>query len=304
MKLAIPVLVFSLTLLTVLQGTVRSQYQVEYVVQIWEDGSATWTVQTVGINVSVDLFEFQNKVLLLVDAAKNVTGRGMMVVADSLSMNYTSSGSYGIVEYAFRWENFSMVEGTRIAIGDVFQVNSFFEQLYGDGPFSLTYPPKYVVVSVVPQWNQRDDAHQTLSWLGTADFANVSSPPNIVLEERATTTGMLEILQQNAVFIGGLVAIISGSSFGFFLFRRQRKRLKMTSEMPGVASIAGMETGEEKIMKLLKASGGSLQQSAIVDQCRFSKAKTSQLLAGLEEKGMVLRVKKGRDKIVTLVEKR
>jgi uncharacterized membrane protein len=38
----------------------------------------------------------------------------------------------------------------------------------------------------------------------------------------------------------------------------------------------------------------------IAEQCRFSKAKTSQLVAALEQKGVVRRYKKGRDKIVTL----
>jgi uncharacterized membrane protein len=63
-----------------------------------------------------------------------------------------------------------------------------------------------------------------------------------------------------------------------------------------------VETDEEKIVRLLKSSHGSLHQSAIVEQCRFSKAKTSQLLAALESRGVVRREKKGRDKIVALVE--
>ena len=46
-----------------------------------------------------------------------------------------------------------------------------------------------------------------------------------------------------------------------------------------------------------------MRQSAIAEQCRFSKAKTSQLLAVLEQKKVITRYKKGRDKIVTLNER-
>ncbi len=64
-----------------------------------------------------------------------------------------------------------------------------------------------------------------------------------------------------------------------------------------------LETEEGKILKLLKSSSGSMHQSAIVEQCRFSKAKTSQLLTVLEKKGNITRYKKGRDKIVNLTER-
>jgi uncharacterized membrane protein len=62
------------------------------------------------------------------------------------------------------------------------------------------------------------------------------------------------------------------------------------------------ETEEEKVLRVLRSNGGSAYQSAITEQCRFSKAKTSQLLTALERKGAVRRYKKGRDKIVNLIE--
>ena len=60
---------------------------------------------------------------------------------------------------------------------------------------------------------------------------------------------------------------------------------------------------EDKVLKLLKSFGGSMRQSEITEQSRFSKAKTSQLLAALEKKGSITRYKSGRDKIVTLKER-
>ena len=63
-----------------------------------------------------------------------------------------------------------------------------------------------------------------------------------------------------------------------------------------------LESDEEKVMNFLRSSGGSLRQSRVSEQFGFSKAKTSQLLTSLEKKGVVARYKRGRDKIVNLIE--
>ena len=62
-----------------------------------------------------------------------------------------------------------------------------------------------------------------------------------------------------------------------------------------------MEDDEEKVVNLLKAAGGSLYQSAIADQCGFSRSKASKLLALMERKRKIRREKKGREKLVTLI---
>ena len=54
-------------------------------------------------------------------------------------------------------------------------------------------------------------------------------------------------------------------------------------------------------MRTLRAAGGQLRQSTIVNQCKFSKAKTSILLSRMEEEGKVKRIEKGRQKIVVLI---
>jgi uncharacterized membrane protein len=98
--------------------------------------------------------------------------------------------------------------------------------------------------------------------------------------------------------------LAAGSSVGFYTFRRRKKKEAKTAKPPEFPGLPGIESDEEKIVKLLKSSSeSSLYQSAITEQCRFSKAKTSQLLAVLENKGMIRRYKKGRDKIVVLVQR-
>jgi len=61
---------------------------------------------------------------------------------------------------------------------------------------------------------------------------------------------------------------------------------------------------EEKIVRLLQSAGGRLLQSSISEQLKFSKSKTSSLLKMMEAKRKIRRERKGRDKIVILLEGR
>ena len=96
-------------------------------------------------------------------------------------------------------------------------------------------------------------------------------------------------------------AVIAAVVAGWFFFVNRRNKGKETTV---TAPLNLAETEEEKVLRVLRSNGGSAYQSAITEQCRFSKAKTSQLLTALERKGMVRRYKKGRDKIVNLIEQR
>lgn len=300
MKTLLVIITFSLILFLTPYNAVYSEDQIQYNIQIASDGSATWSIiQVADSNASFDSWmEFQNRVTVLVEAAKNTTGREMTAEVESIT--YDLSGSYVVVEYKFYWKNFSRIEDTKIIIGDVFQVQDFFLQLYGDGEVYMTYPSEYIVETVSPEPYQRDDSHQTLRWLGTNDFADGLSI--IILKMKPATPGFLEIMQQNVAIIVGLVIVATGS-VSFYVFKHHKRKGKDIAKMPELTKLQGMESDEEKIVKILKSSGGTVYQSAIVDECRFSKAKTSQLLATLEGKGVVNRHKRGRDKIVVLVER-
>lgn len=280
---------------------VYGENQIEYTIQIESDGTAVWIITETGTSVTVSpnpLADLENRLMPLVVAAENETQRGMAV--EMVSYKYDRSGSYVVAEYVFFWENFSKIENTRIVVGDAFQVEDFFLQLYGEGEVYMTYPSEYIVENVLPTPHERDDSLQTLRWLGTRDFAH--GQPMVILTRKSSTSGFFEILAQNAVPIGGSVALVAGSSVGFYIFRRRKKKKMRIGKIPEFPEFLGVESDEEKAVKLLKSSGGSLYQSVITEKCRFSKAKTSQLLAILENKGIVRRYKKGRVKIVVLIE--
>jgi uncharacterized membrane protein len=304
MKLRISTALF-MTMMFILiiasSGGVQAQTYTQYKVQLNSNGSATWIItQVSGINETVDTWtSFQEKITVLVNAAASQTNRPMGIDNNSLQMStvFTSSDSK-TTEYTFTWLNFSIAENGRLVAGDVFGVAGFFNKLYGDGELQINYPANYTLESVTPAPDQKDTSTQTLEWLGTQFF--VTEKPSIVLkaqEGAPANSGQ----QPSYVLLASVsaVAVIAAVIASWFFFINRRNKGKETSAM---ATLNLPETEEEKVLRVLRSNGGSAYQSAITEQCRFSKAKTSQLLTALERKGVVRRHKKGRDKIVNLIE--
>jgi uncharacterized membrane protein len=224
----------------------------------------------------------------------------MSLDPDSPQISTTiSSNESKITEYVFVWFNFSTVQNASLTFGDAFSVDGFFNQLYGDGALQITYPSSYTLKSVSPAPDERSDSTRTLGWLGTQFFINGN--PRIELSATAPPTSSptpnptaSDTGWQLPVLIGaGSAAAVAAFAVGFIVRRRRRKTVS-----PAEAPL--IESEEQKIVKILQSNGGTMLQSAVTEQSRFSKAKASQLLSALEEKGVVRRYKKGRDKIVTL----
>jgi uncharacterized membrane protein len=289
-----------LALISVSDIKIYSQNQVEYVIRIEIDGSAVWTIeQTVSINDTYDeLDQFQARVVSLGAAAKAVTGRTMLTEAKSMSA--VVIGSYVSVEYSFYWTNFSRVETENIAVGDVFHVEGFFNHLYGDGAIQLIYPQQYTVETVSPAPSKRDDPAKILEWPGTADFNG--KDVIILFKKNSVSPGFLDVVMQNALLITVVIGVAVASSVGIYTRRRRGKMRSQASQPIQPLDSLQLVSDKEKIVKMLESVGGSVLQSAITEHFRFSRAKTSQLLTALENEGVVRRHRKGRDKVVTLVQ--
>ncbi len=288
----------ALVSLLILSMRVYGADQTIYTIQLNSQGSASWTIRQTGTDILVSpetVTQFQSNVTSLMLAAESITDREMAITA--LSVTSTVSGSYAEVEYTFIWQNFSVTENSTIVVGDVFQVDNFFGRICGDGEVTVTYPQGYVLETVSPPPIQQDATHQILEWAGTKDFT--SGSPSIVLREKPT--GFLDILGQNGMITVGVVAVAAVSLAGYYTFGRKRKKIRSNQETEASVQLE-IETDEEKVVKLLRSSGGKLFQSAITEKCNFSKAKASQLLSSLENKRIVTRYKRGRDKIVTLID--
>ena len=298
LRIKFPIIAIVMIVL-VIPAKAYSGNQVEYTLEISDSGSVTWTItQTLTVSDTYDtLGQLQDKIELLVDMARNVTAREMF--AEAISISSVVSGSYISVEYVLRWDNFSRIGTENILVGDVFEVQDLFWHLYGDGTVRITYPFGYSISRIVPSPSQRDDSMQLLEWLGTAEFddGNVD-----IMFSRVDSQGFLGVLGQNIALVGGVAIVLTGFGAGILLLRLRKKK-EFNSGRALLPSIsAGMESEEEKIAKMLKSAGGSAYQSAITEYFRFSRSKTSQLLLAMEKNGIIRRHKKGRDKIVTLVE--
>ena len=274
---------------------------IEYRIRINSDNSASWNIiQVTDVNATIDNWEdFQQRIFTLVDTAVNTTTREMMIAPETIQMETvvvweTQSKT---TEFSFKWLNFSTFEGGRLVFGDVFRIPSFFTELYGDGRLQIIYPVDYGVLELSPTPDMQDSDLQILEWYRTQDFLN--GKPTVMLASSSSAIGDNEWVQY--AFLGFLAVVALASLVGYYAVRQRRARVA-----PSAGSSSGgfvLESDEEKVIKFIRSSGGSIHQSGITEQFGFSKAKTSQLLASLEKKDVVARYKRGRDKIVTLIER-
>jgi len=300
----IQILILAAAMIILLTSTARvfAENQVEYALEVSNDGSAAWEIrQTLTINDTHDnLIQFQDKVELLVDVARNLTERDMS--AEAISISSIIFGSYISVEYAFRWHNFSKIENETILIGDVFKIHDLFPRLYGDGAVQITYPLAYRINRILPSPSLRDESIGLLEWLGTAEFD--SGNVDIAFTRETGSPGFLETLGQNVVLVGGVATILAGSIAGILAFRHLKNKKIKPVETPLPLTSPELESDEEQVIRMLRSVGGSAYQSAMTDHFRFSRSKTSQLLSVMEKNGIIERRRKGRDKIVTLIKTR
>jgi len=294
-------LTITLILIVAFSGTVHAQTTItQYRIQLNSDGSAAWTITQVSdLNGSVDTWAgFEGKVTSLVNAVANQTNRQMSADNSTFQMSTViSSSNSKNTAYSFTWLNFSVTKHGQLVAGDAFSVNGFFDRLYGDGELQINYPANYTVETVTPTPDQQVPATQTLEWLGTQFF--VTENPQIVLKSQGIVGSDSVQLFPFVLVSVAAVAVVAAVVATWLFFVNRHQKIKAPPVMP---TLTLPETEEEKVLRVIRSSGGGIYQSAVTEQCRFSKAKTSQLLSALEREGKVRRIKKGRDKIVNIVE--
>jgi uncharacterized membrane protein len=265
---------------------------IEYNINLNINGTATWKIiQVTDINSTTDSLEkFQQRILTAINEARESTSRNMALDFTSLElktdMHWETSSQ--TIEYIFRWENFSILKDGKIVFGDALSSN-LFSAFYGNGELYVTYPPKYSISSLSARPDEQNNSTQTLHWYRTQDFPTT---PFITLTENSDFNNLPLTI---------LVAAFSGAgafAFGFFVFSNRRQRKRNTTQVTAPTPWKDTQNSEEKILQLLKQSGGSVKQSEICTELKFSRTKTSLLLAEMEKNNHVKRDKKGKNKIV------
>jgi uncharacterized membrane protein len=308
---SIIIIIVCLLLLTPLYYAQGQNDAIVYKIEINLDNSATWTItQVQDINGTIDSWDgFQHKIVILIDEAAIQTQRQMLPAGDSFQMasRISQDTQSKTTEYQFTWINFSTTNDDQIFFGDAFKVPNFFSKLYGEGNIQIYYPKTCVIYSISPEPNQQDSTTNIISWIRTQDFIN--GRPTITLiagtisptPSQITNNNFNQIYLLSGIVIATIIIILVSS---FFLIRNRKAKIKAAQPLaPIYKKSFPLESEEEKILKVLRTNQGTAFQSLITEQCKFSKAKTSQLLTALERKGIVRRYKKGRDKIVILADK-
>ena len=280
-----------LTLLILPAQAFSNSTHTEYIITINLDHSATWKIiQATDSNYSTDdLEQFQQKIITVIKLAEDRAKRDMALDLTSLEikldMHWETSSQ--TIEYLFRWENFSTIDDGKLTFGDVFSTD-FFSMLYGDGELYINYPNGYSIVTASSSPNELNSQTQTLHWYRTQDLTAIQSLIAFTRNEATTNPTFLLPL----VALGFIVAATAGS---LLLIRKRHYK-----EQPKIPTLPLQETknSEEKVLDLLKASREGKKQSEICMELKFSRAKTSLLLAEMEKTNKIIRNKKGKNKIV------
>jgi len=293
------------------------QYATIYRISLHTDGSATWSEETRYLLPDLNatyifmqiflkgkktrLQDFTDNTIWLVNQSRIKTGRNMEATNFTIDVSIESIQGvyYGLVKYRHDWSGFAKIEDKRIVMGDAiwWQRYLYFRRETRDA-FIVEYPSGYRVADVSPLPNYAGESERVLKWYG--DMTLNGGEPSVVFEERTFT--IIDALRDNLSIVVGGIAMISVSFVSLWFYRSKRKK-EMEALASSMSSPLEMKSEEDKVIELLKAAGGSSYQSTITKHCGFSKAKTSMLLTSMEIRGIVVRKKQGREKVVTLLAK-
>ena len=296
--------VILLTSIPVIAGAapVAPDSSITYTITLREEGTANWHVEYRTIlaadedigsfdsyakNVSFTyLPQFQDLMQRSAAQAAAATSRPMEITdfAGDTVIQTTPTGRYGVVYYSFSWKNFAKT-GTNLAIGDAFAGGMYLAK---DNTLVIRYPSGYTVSVTEPAPDQVRDG---LIWYGQRSFG--AGEPRLVVEK--PDFPWLPVLLG-----GGIVLIVIAGLYGVILKRRRSE-----PDEPEVAAVplseADLLSLEERIIQLLKTSGGEQYQSEIVKNLGLPKSTVSATLNDLHKRGSIQKIKKGRENLIRLI---
>jgi uncharacterized membrane protein len=275
---------------------------ITYTISLREDGTANWHVEyrtllagdeDVGVfdsyakNVSLTyLPEFRDLMQHSAAQAAAATSRPMEITdfAGDAVIQTTPTGRYGVVYYSFNWKNFAKTVPD-LAMGDAFAGGLFLAK---DNTLVIRYPAGYSVTVAEPSPDQVRDG---LMWYGQRSFG--AGEPRLVLEKPGVP--WLPLL------LGGLLCVLILGGLYVVLSKRRSLEPVETDDPPVILSETELLSLEERIIQLLKTSGGEQYQSEIVKNLGLPKSTVSATLNDLHQRGIIQKVKKGRENLIRLV---
>jgi hypothetical protein len=254
--------------------SVASEEKTTYIIDVERDGSATFTMERKIFLLTEEEREefekydeesikaqFKKEWESIIQLASDYLGREMS--AENFDVLILQVGKTGSIKFQFRWLGFAEVKNEKILLGDVFLGGLY---LFKEDVLIIRIPEGYKVDSVAPK---PDSIEGELIWNGPKDF--LAGQPRMVLSKVSFPFFWLLLL---------LLVI------PFVVIKRRKIKIE--------------ESDERKIVELLRSSGGSMYQSEIKSRTRFSKSKISSLLNEMKKKGMIQKIRKGRENLIRL----
>jgi hypothetical protein len=292
-------------LLCIQQGiaaTPPSGYAITHTITVQEDGMALWQVEyrtLLTTQDEVDVFEnsSQELQLLLQSQFKDLMERSatQASVATSRPMEITNfssdsliqtspMGRYGVIRYSFDWIGFAHSDSD-LTIGDAFIGGMYLDK---DTTLILRYPPGYSVKMVEPP---PDQVNSGLIWYGLRSFGG--GEPRVVLEPpQGLWFPLIAVL---------IIAALTGGGYLIFLSRRQDREPEGTEEKIPPPTEMELLSLEERIVHLLQAHREGMFQSDIVKNLGLPKSTVSSTLNDLHRRGLIQKVRKGKENLIRLV---
>jgi uncharacterized membrane protein len=277
------------------------EYTITYTITVRDDGTAVWYVEfrtllaTPGDlaafeNYSRDLRSvylpqfadlMQNSAAQAQAATSRVMGTGDF--SGDAVVQTSPTGRYGVVSFSFSWTGFAEPRNG-LVVGDAFAGGLYLAK--GD-TLVIRYPAGYAAANADPA---PDQVREGLIWYGQRSFG--AGEPRVVLERAA-----FPLLP---VVIGGGIMVIAAA--GLVVYWRKKRRgepaEQETEEDPlSERDIANLE---EAIVQLIRSRGGELYQSEIVKILGLPKSSVSSALNGLHLRGVIVKVRKGRENLIRL----
>jgi len=312
--LAIAVLLLICTIQCVWAAPTPADFITTYTITLREDGSALWTVEyRTPLVTDEDMADFQNyssdmnavylpqlEDLMQRSAAQASAGTLRQMEVDNFSgtavVQTSPTGKFGVVTYSFSWTDFAVSDGG-LSAGDAFAGGMYLAK---DTTLIVRYPPGYTVADAEPAPDQQSG--DDLTWYGLRSFDD--GEPRIVLERPAFP--VLPVVL-------GVIAIIIAAAV--FMAYRKRKQHPGPADLPADIpedpddqvprlSEADLLSLEERIVQLLRSNRGEQFQSEIVKVLGMPKSTVSSTLNDLHQRGMIQKIRKGRENLIRLIDER
>ena len=288
-------------------ASVPPDSSITYTITVGEDGTGIWHVEYRTMLASEDdqmafdayaknlsilfLPQFRDLMQRSASQAAVATSRKMEITdfSGDAAIQTSPTGKYGVVFYSFNWKGFAK-PGDQLAIGDAFAGGMYLAK---DNTLILRYPAGYTVSLAEPAPDQLRDG---LIWYGQRSFG--AGEPRIIFERSS--------FPWLPVIAGSILMVIVISGMFFVLKKRRNEDTNEPVETDDSDSTsvplsnAEMISLEEKIIQLLKASNGEQYQSEIVKNLGLPKSTVSATLNDLHKRGIIQKVKKGRENLIRL----